>query len=160
MTPFQTRAPYRLTFEPAPTGACCVPEACDELTESDCAAASGIFMGLGTTCDPADCNGNGVPDQCDIASGTSPDSNGNGTPDECECGVLGQQRGDCNGDGSMNGLDIDRFVNALTNPAQFNIDNAPLLWQCVADINCDGSLNGLDVDPFVQCLTVGCPPCP
>ena len=31
-----------------------------------------------------DCNGNGVPDDCDIAEGTSQDSNGNGVPDECE----------------------------------------------------------------------------
>jgi len=31
-----------------------------------------------------DCNDNGVPDDCDIASGTSLDLNGNGIPDECE----------------------------------------------------------------------------
>jgi endonuclease/exonuclease/phosphatase family metal-dependent hydrolase len=32
----------------------------------------------------ADCNGNGVPDDQDIAGGTSQDCNGNGIPDECE----------------------------------------------------------------------------
>jgi hypothetical protein len=32
----------------------------------------------------ADCNSNGVPDGCDIASGTSTDFNNNGIPDECE----------------------------------------------------------------------------
>ncbi len=31
-----------------------------------------------------DCNGNAVPDNCDIAAGTSDDLNGNGDPDECE----------------------------------------------------------------------------
>ena len=31
-----------------------------------------------------DCNGNGVPDETDIADGTSPDCNGNGVPDECD----------------------------------------------------------------------------
>jgi hypothetical protein len=31
-----------------------------------------------------DCNGNGAPDGCDIADGTSLDDNGNGIPDECE----------------------------------------------------------------------------
>jgi len=31
-----------------------------------------------------DCNGNGVPDECDIGAGTSADANGNGIPDECE----------------------------------------------------------------------------
>lgn len=31
-----------------------------------------------------DCNGNGVADEIDLASGTSPDLNGSGVPDECE----------------------------------------------------------------------------
>ena len=31
-----------------------------------------------------DCNGNGVPDSCDIDSGTSADLDANGVPDECE----------------------------------------------------------------------------
>jgi hypothetical protein len=31
-----------------------------------------------------ECNGNGVPDECDIASGHSLDRNHNGIPDECE----------------------------------------------------------------------------
>jgi hypothetical protein len=31
-----------------------------------------------------DCNGNGVPDGCDVANGTSTDCNNNGVPDECE----------------------------------------------------------------------------
>ena len=33
-----------------------------------------------------DCNGNGVPDECDIADGTSQDCNQNGIPDECDIG--------------------------------------------------------------------------
>ena len=37
----------------------------------------------------ADCNGNGIPNDCDIASGTSLDCNANGIPDECEARVLG-----------------------------------------------------------------------
>ena len=31
-----------------------------------------------------DCNGNGIPDDDDVASGTSADCNGNGVPDECD----------------------------------------------------------------------------
>jgi hypothetical protein len=31
-----------------------------------------------------DCNGNGVPDECDIGEGASPDCQPNGVPDECE----------------------------------------------------------------------------
>ncbi len=33
---------------------------------------------------PPDCNGNGVPDETDIASGMSADCNANGIPDECD----------------------------------------------------------------------------
>ena len=32
----------------------------------------------------SDCNGNGIPDECDISSGFSADFNHNGYPDECE----------------------------------------------------------------------------
>ncbi len=35
-----------------------------------------------------DCNGNGIPDACDITSGTSADCNGNFVPDECEDGTI------------------------------------------------------------------------
>ena len=40
----------------------------------------------GPDCEPIilDCNGNAIPDDCDIASGYSTDANGNGIPDECE----------------------------------------------------------------------------
>jgi len=45
----------------------------------------------------ADCNQNGVPDECDIASGTGLDLNGNAVPDVCEpAGTPG-----CFGDGSI-----------------------------------------------------------
>ncbi|MDP7029982.1 MAG: lamin tail domain-containing protein [Phycisphaerales bacterium] len=79
-------------------------------------------------CDP-DCNGNGVPDVCDIADGTSEDADGNGVPDECEGSVFvineinadpDSTLGDANGDGvahygddefveivNMSGADID-----------------------------------------------------
>ncbi len=33
----------------------------------------------------SDCNGNGVPDACDIADGGSADCNHDGVPDECQC---------------------------------------------------------------------------
>ena len=36
----------------------------------------------------SDCDSNGIPDECDIANGTSPDCNANGIPDECEAVVL------------------------------------------------------------------------
>jgi subtilisin-like proprotein convertase family protein len=50
---------------------------------------------------PCDCNDNGVPDQQDIADGTSSDANGNGVPDECEGAP-----GDLDGDGAVGILDL------------------------------------------------------
>jgi hypothetical protein len=49
-----------------------------------------------------DCNGNGVRDECDIATGAVADRNSNGIPDTCEdlC------RSDLNGDGEVNGGDL------------------------------------------------------
>ena len=47
----------------------------------------------------ADCNGNGVPDRCDIESGSG-DLDGNGVPDECEC------VGDADGDGEVDAGDL------------------------------------------------------
>jgi len=45
-----------------------------------------------------DCNSNGVPDECDIVSGTSQDTNSNGRPDACEPFLL---PGDCNQDAAL-----------------------------------------------------------
>ena len=46
----------------------------------------------------SDCNGNGVADDVDIASGTSADCTGDGLPDECEV--------DCNGNGVADSCDL------------------------------------------------------
>jgi len=47
-----------------------------------------------------DCNGNGIPDECDIASGISQDVNVNGVPDECE--------NDCNDNGIPDSYEISQ----------------------------------------------------
>jgi hypothetical protein len=44
-----------------------------------------------------DCNGNDIPDDCDILEGTSSDLDGDGIPDEC---------GDCNQNGILDGFEI------------------------------------------------------
>ena len=44
-----------------------------------------------------DCNGNGNPDDCDVAEGISPDLDGDLRPDEC---------GDCNDNGILDGFEI------------------------------------------------------
>jgi murein tripeptide amidase MpaA len=102
----------------------------------------------------ADCNGNGVPDECDIAAGTSLDVDGNGIPDECEL----FSPGDLNCDGLVNSFDIDPFVLALTT----GLDEPPFAGYfaaqpgcdpMLADINGDGLVNSFDIDPFVQLVT-------
>jgi hypothetical protein len=50
--------------------------------------------------------------------------------------------GDVNGDGVVNGLDVDPFVDVLL--------NGP--YQAEADMNEDAVVNGLDVDPFVDAV--------
>ncbi len=52
----------------------------------DCDIASGFSQ---------DCNANAVPDECDIANGTSPDADGNGIPDECDIGACCLPSGSC-----------------------------------------------------------------
>lgn len=68
-----------------------------------------------------DCNGNGVPDTCDILNGTSADANGNGIPDECDddCdgdGVPDDAESDCNGNGIPDECEIaDGLVDDCNN---------------------------------------------
>jgi hypothetical protein len=57
--------------------------------------------------------------------------------------------GDVNGDGEVNGLDVDPFVAVLLN------GSTELLLNLKADMNGDGEVNGLDVDPFVAAVIGG-----
>ena len=95
-----------------------------------------------------DCNGNGVLDACDIASGTSVDANGNGIPDECDAAVLA---GDLNCDGAVNFADINPFVLLLTDPAGWQAEH-PGCPPLNGDINGDGSVGFGDINPFVALL--------
>jgi hypothetical protein len=65
-----------------------------------------------------------------------------------------------NGDGALNGADIDPFFLALGDPAAFMLQYPgvdPDIW---GDANCDLALNGADIDPFFNCLVSGSCPCP
>lgn len=91
-----------------------------------------------------DCNRNGVPDNCDIASGTSLDLNGNGVPDECDQTIAGDM--DCDGDVDFD--DIDGFVAALGGQAGYLSQYPDCRWRN-ADCNHDGVVNFDDIDAFV-----------
>jgi hypothetical protein len=87
-----------------------------------------------------DCNGNGVADSVDIATGASLDTDSDGIPNECEerCPA------DYNGDGFVDGIDYDNFNN------DFEAGNA------AADINGDGFVDGIDYDQFNNAFERGC----
>jgi thrombospondin type 3 repeat protein len=65
-------------------------------------AAGGPFF-CTANCDP-DCNSNGVPDSCDIASLEDPDCNSNGIPDSCD--IAASVSDDCNSNGIPDDCDI------------------------------------------------------
>lgn len=69
---------------------------------------------------PQDCNGNGVPDHCDIMDGSSADCDGNGVPDACDpdCnfdGVPDACEPDCNGNGVPDPCDVASGASADCN---------------------------------------------
>jgi len=79
-------------------GACCWSNGtCTQELPSVC---GGYYAGPFTQCAGADCNGNGVDDFCDIASGYSSDCNQNAVPDDCEPWQ------DCNSNGVHDFCDI------------------------------------------------------
>ena len=64
-----------------------------------------------------DCNGNGIPDSCDIASGNSRDMNANGKPDECEPNpvlTLTTNAAACNRVGSA--IHVDATLSGVISP--------------------------------------------
>lgn len=60
-------------------------------------------IGFVVTAPSGDCNGNQIPDECDIAAGTVPDCDGNGVPDACDLFLGGR---DCNANGKLDVCDI------------------------------------------------------
>jgi len=60
--------------------------------------------------------------------------------------------GDLNCDGVVNNFDIDPFVLALTDPAEY-AKRFPRCDRMLADCNGDGVVDNFDIDPFVKLLT-------
>ena len=123
------------------------------------AGAGGLSVGRtisvllnGTT--SFDCNSNGIPDECDIASGTSQDTNSNGRADACEPFLL---PGDCNQDSALDLSDALCGLGVLFtgNPPLFPCgDGTPTDPGNIAliDWQPDGSIDLSDVLGLLQFL--------
>jgi VCBS repeat protein len=70
-----------------------------------------MFLNRPPRASSGDCNSNGLPDACDIASGTSLDRNGDGIPDECQGPPF--HRGDFNVDGEVDISDAIQLLGYL-----------------------------------------------
>jgi hypothetical protein len=79
-----------------------------------------------------DCNGNGVPDECDLAMG-APDCNSNGVLDECEVASGAAQ--DCNASGVPDACEL----------AGNDCNNNGVLDDCDTDSDGDGVPNDCDL---------------
>ncbi len=123
-TPQGTGSECATTQCPQPPEACCFPNgACGDLAPADCTTFGGTPQGTGSTCATAACTqpeaccfsdgscGDLQPTQCTALGG---DPQGNGS--ECAtttCPITCTCPGDMNGDGLINGDDIQLFVEAL-----------------------------------------------
>lgn len=106
-----------------------------------------------TTPTGGDCNGNSVPDGCDIAAGTSPDCNANGMPDECEVPPLDPVGADCNGNTVPDECDI------AAGAADCQPDGVPDLCQVppMDPLALDCNLNNIPDECEADCQPNGIP---
>ncbi len=92
-----------------------------------------------------DCNANAVPDNLDIAWGTSPDCNRNGVPDSCD--IASGVSLDCNGNGVPDSCEV-----ASQTVPDFNANAIPDSCDIAANPALDCNLNGVidlqDIHPL------------
>ncbi len=123
-----------------------VPDDCEDIDCND----NGVFDPLEVRDGlVADCNGNFIPDSCDIDAGI-PDLNKNGVPDSCDDPPLG----DMNCDRVVNAGDIDGFVLAVLDTARYIREN-PDCDAFLADCDGSGLINVADIDCFVEAIVNG-----
>lgn len=97
-----------------------------------------------------DCNGNGIPDDCEMTAGA--DANANGIPDTCEFPGCLTCPGDLDGNATINGGDIAAFTTC------FLAFPPPLSGCGCADLDYDHNFDTVDVNLFVAHLIAGlCP---
>ncbi|MCE9619791.1 MAG: hypothetical protein K8R92_07760 [Planctomycetes bacterium] len=77
----------------------------------------------------SDCNGDGLPDRCNIDLGSETDCNGDGIPDSCQ-----PPSADINGDGVVDGADVGLVL--------LSFGDCPC---CPEDLSRDGVVDGADV---------------
>lgn len=133
-------------------GRCCVPcpvggELClDSTTLPDCIAFGGTWSAC-ESCEsdpcppPQDCNGNGIPDHCDIEVGTSQDCDGNTIPDECDP--------DCDGDGTPDECEEDCNADGIPDGCEStgdcNLNSIPDSCENLLDCNLNGNPDECDI---------------
>ncbi len=97
-----------------------------------------------------DCNGNGIPDDQDVAGGGSADCNANGLPDECES--ITPHDFDVDGDQDVD--DLIALVACLGGP-DAGPATCPDLCRAAFDSDGDGDVDLGDYAAFQNALTVG-----
>jgi hypothetical protein len=92
-----------------------------------------------------DCNDNDIPDECEIADGTSEDCNVNGLLDECEIVI----RGDNDDDGDVDLDDFSGFASCEAGPDVEPADPSC----CTFDFDGDGDVDLIDWSLFQIAFT-------
>lgn len=132
-----TAAPYRIMTFDAATGLLGSPVK----TLSSQLVASPDFLSSGLAFfQPADLNGDGLSDACQISNGLTSDRNGDGVPDEVQWTCIG----DYNLDGFVEFTDFDAFVEDFE------------AGRTTADVSRDQFLDFGDFDAFVGVFEAGC----
>ncbi len=102
-----------------------------------------------------DCNGNGVPDECDLSSGTAPDCNLNAVPDSCD--IATGTSGDCNENAIPDECDIaagtseDCNENGIPDPCDIasgtstDLNGNGIPDECDTDCNENGVPDEVDI---------------
>ena len=116
----------------------------DDPLTPDTGSGTAPIVDLGAYEFQADCNGNGVPDDLDIAAGTSRDCNSNALPDECEP--------DCNSNGVADECDVTEATST-----DCNSNGVP--DECEPDCNANGVADECDITEATSadCNTNGVP---
>lgn len=149
-------------------GSLCI-DAGDPNAPLDC---DGTIADLGSYGPFCDCNGNNLPDDQDISTGTSTDCDQNGVPDECEysdcdadgvndlCEILSGAEDDCNENGVPDWCDVAYFTSEDCN-ANFvpdECEEVPDTCECQVNWFCSTSPNsvgpGMQIN-FEGTLSVG-----